>query len=177
MKKFITETADYLIEKGRTGLRDDWTLIPVGGADLIPTFVALLGIHLDLTVVVDARKEGNQKLANLSKGGYLKSKKIVTLNEIVKSKSVDIEDLFSVQDYLNLYNDTFGKEHKPEDLKGSDQIVNKIARLEGIPRFNHGRPADVFLRNRDKYLDELSEESLKNFEKLFERINETFEEK
>lgn len=174
---YISAISDFLVAKGRFGLRDEWTLIPVGGADLIPTFVALLGIHLDLTVVVDARKEGNQKLANLSKNGYLKSKKIITLNEIVASKFADIEDLFSESDYLKLYNDTFGKTHKPEDLKGSDQIVNKLARLEGIPRFNHGRPADVFLRNRDKYLDKLSDETLNNFEKLFEKINDTFEEK
>lgn len=174
---YISTISDFLVAKGRIGLRDEWTLIPVGGADLIPTFVALLGIHLDLTVVVDARKEGNQKLANLSKNGYLKSKKIITLNEIVASKFADIEDLFSESDYLKLYNDTFGKTHKPEDLKGSDQIVNKLARLEGIPRFNHGRPADVFLRNRDKYLDKLSDETLNNFEKLFEKINDTFEEK
>lgn len=174
---YISAISDFLVAKGRIGLRDEWTLIPVGGADLIPTFVALLGIHLDLTVVVDARKEGNQKLANLSKNGYLKSKKIITLNEIVASKFADIEDLFSESDYLKLYNDTFDKTHKPEDLKGSDQIVNKLARFEGIPRFNHGRPADVFLRNRDKYLDKLSDETLNNFEKLFEKINDTFEEK
>lgn len=174
---YISAISDFLVAKGRIGLRDEWTLIPVGGADLIPTFVALLGIHLDLTVVVDARKEGNQKLANLSKNGYLKSKKIITLNEIVASKFADIEDLFSESDYLKLYNDTFGKTHKPEDLKGSDQIVNKLARIEGVPRFNHGRPADVFLRNRDKYLDQLSDETLNNFEKLFEKINDTFEEK
>lgn len=174
---YISAISDFLVAKGRIGLRDEWTLIPVGGADLIPTFVALLGIHLDLTVVVDARKEGNQKLANLSKNGYLKSKKIITLNEIVASKFADIEDLFSESDYLKLYNDTFDKTHKPEDLKGSDQIVNKLARLEGIPRFNHGRPADVFLRNRDKYLDKLSDETLNNFEKLFEKINDAFEEK
>ncbi len=174
---YIIAISDYLIEKGKHGLRPEWTLIPVGGADLIPTFVALLGIHLDLTVVVDARKEGNQKLSNLSKGGYLKSKRIITLNEFVQSKLADIEDLFSKQDYLNLYNDSFEKSHKIEDLNGSDQIVNQIARLEGIPRFNHGKPADVFLRNRDKYLDKLSDETLSNFEKLFVRINETYEEK
>ena len=172
---YIIAISDFLIDKGRNGLKSEWTLVPVGGADLIPTFVALLGIHLDLTVVIDARKEGNQKLANLSKKGYLKSKRIITLNEIVNSKLADIEDLFSIQDYLKLYNDSFGKNHKVEDLKGSDQIVNQIARLEGVPRFNHGKPADIFLRKRDKYLDSLSEETLNNFEKLFDKVNETFD--
>ena len=174
---FISIISDYLIDKGRTGLKSEWTLIPVGGADLIPTFVALLGIHLDLTVIVDARKEGNQKLSNLSNKGYLKSKRIITLNEITGNKLADIEDLFSSQDYINIYNDSFNKNHKIEELNGSDQIVNQIARLEGVPRFNHGKPADIFLRNRDKYLDNLSEETLRNFEKLFETVNSTFEEK
>ena len=149
-------------------------MIPVGGADLIPTFVVVLGIHLDLTVVVDARKAGNQKLASLSNKGYLKSKRIITLNEIVNSKVADIEDLFSIQGYLKLYNDSYGKNHKVEDLNGEDQIVYQIARIEGVPRFNHGKPADIFLRNRDKYLDNLSDETFNNFEKLFEREKETF---
>jgi predicted ATP-dependent endonuclease of OLD family len=172
---YIIAISDYLNDNDRTGLRDEWTLVPVGGADLIPTFVALLGVHLDLTIVIDARKEGNQKLSNLSKKGYLKSKRIITLNEITGSQLADIEDLFEPQDYLLLYNDAFGQKHKLEDLVGSDQIVNKIARLEGIERFNHGKPADIFLRNRDKYLDSLSENSLSSFEKLFIRVNETFE--
>ncbi len=174
---YISIISDFLLDKGRTGLKSEWTLIPVGGADLIPTFVALLGIHLDLTVIIDARKEGNQKLSNLSNKGYLKSKRIITLNEITGSKLADIEDLFSSQDYIDLYNDSFNKKHKVEELKGSDQIVNQIARLEEIPRFNHGKPADVFLRNRDKYLDNISVETLDNFEKLFETVNATFEEK
>jgi predicted ATP-dependent endonuclease of OLD family len=171
---YISLISDYLKDKGRTGLRDEWTLVPVGGADLIPTFVALLGIHLDITVIIDARKEGNQKLTELSKKGYLKSRRIISLNEIIRSKVADIEDLFKKEDYLQLYNDTFGKTHKVEDLKGSDQIVNQIARLEGIDRFNHGKPADTFLRNRDAYLDKLSEESLTNFATLFTKVNNTF---
>ncbi len=173
---YLIVISDYLKEKGRVRLKEEWTLVPVGGADLIPTFVALLGIHLDLTVIVDARKEGNQKLSILSTKGYLKSKRIITLNEITGSKLADIEDLFKPSDYLDLYNETFHAKHKIEDLKGSDQIVNQIARLEGIDRFNHGKPADIFLRNRDKILDKLSEETLSNFENLFIRVNNTFEE-
>ena len=153
---YIQIISDFLKENGRIGLYDEWTLVPVGGADLIPTFVALLGIHLDITVIIDARKEGNQKLSNLANKGYLNSKKIITLNEITKTKLADIEDLFSIEDYINIYNDSFKENIKIEDLQGNDQIVNRIARLKGVPRFNHGKPADYFLRNRDKILPNLS---------------------
>jgi len=174
---YIQILSDYLKEKGHTGLLDEWTLVPVGGADLIPTFVALLGIHLDITVIIDARKEGNQKLSNLANKGYLKKTRIITLNEITKSKLSDIEDIFSIDDYLKIYNETFGEKIKKEDLSGTDQVVNQIARFKSIPRFNHGKPADYFLRNRDKILTNLSEASLDNFEALFERVNSTFDQK
>ena len=150
-------------------------MVPVGGADLIPTFVALLGIHLDITVIIDARKEGNQKLSNLAHKGYLNQKRIITLNEITKTKLADIEDIFTIDDYLKIYNEAFGEEIKKEDLTGTDQIVNQIARFKAVSRFNHGKPADYFLRNRDKFLDSISDKTLENFETLFERVNSTFE--
>ncbi len=174
---YIQIISDFLKEKDSVGLLDEWTLVPVGGADLIPTFVALLGIHLDITVIIDARKEGNQKLSNLANKGYLNTKKIITLNEITKTKLADIEDLFSIEDYLRIYNESFGENIKIEDLQGNDQVVNKIARFKGVPRFNHGKPADYFLRNRDKILPTLSDETLSNFEKLFERVNSTLKNK
>jgi len=167
--------SDYFKEVGRQSLNEKWTIVPVGGADLIPTFIALLGIHLDLTVLIDSRKEGNQKIINLSEKGYLNNKRIITIGEIIKSKFADIEDLFSIEDYLRLYNLSFGKNHKPEDITGTDPIVNRIARLEGIERFDHGKPADYFLRNKDSILKELSITTFDNFESLFDKINKTME--
>jgi len=82
--------------------------------------------------------------------------------------------LFTIEDYLTIYNEAFGEIIHKEDLQGNDQIVNRIARLKGVPRFNHGKPADYFLRNRDKILPTLSDDTLNNFEKLFERANSTF---
>jgi len=172
---YIQIISDFLGEQGKEGLLEDWTLVPVGGADLIPTFVALLGIHLDITVIIDARKEGNQKLSNLANNGYLKKKRIITLNEITGTKLADIEDLFLVDDYLKIYNESFSENIKKEDLKGNDQIANQIARFKGVNRFKHGKPADYFLRNRNEILEKLSIETISNFEKLFKRINETFE--
>jgi hypothetical protein len=56
---YLTILSDWLREKGRTALDERWSIVPVGGADMVPTFVALLGLHLDVTVLVDERKSGN----------------------------------------------------------------------------------------------------------------------
>lgn len=171
---YITILSDFLKENNRESLNEKWSFVPVGGADLIPTFVALLGNHLDVTVIVDSRKEGHQKLTKLAQAGYLKNQKIITIGEIVNKPLADIEDLFSVDDYLKLYNEAFGKTIKPIDVKGSDQIVNMIARFEGVNRFDHGKPADYFLRNKFNFLPNLSNDTLDNFENLIKRINQTF---
>lgn len=83
----------------------------------------------------------------------------------------DIEDLFEEDEYLGLYNKAFGKALKAKDLKGNDPMVARIARHEGVDRFDHGRPADVLLRDREVVLTTLSDDTLKRFEDLFERIN------
>src|SRR5690606_7734051 len=43
---YISVISDFLKENSRTGYDDKWSVVPVGGADQIPTFVALLGNHL-----------------------------------------------------------------------------------------------------------------------------------
>jgi predicted ATP-dependent endonuclease of OLD family len=170
---YLKIISDFLASKGRTSLDPKWSIVPVGGADLIPTFVALLGNHLKVTVLVDSRKEGHQKLERMSKDGYLEKQRIILIGEILGRKTGDIEDLFEEDEYLGLYNKAFGKTIKTKDLKGKDPIVARIARHEGLERFDHGRPADVLLREREAVLSKLSEETLKRFENLFERINNT----
>jgi energy-coupling factor transporter ATP-binding protein EcfA2 len=170
---YIKLVSDFLASKDRPNLDPKWSIIPVGGADLIPTFVALLGNHLRVTVLVDSRKEGHQKLERMAKDGYLDKQRIILIGEVLGRKTGDIEDLFEEDEYLRLYNKAFGKTIKAEDLKGSDPIVTRIARLEGIERFDHGRPADVLLREREAVLSALSDATLKRFEGLFNRINNT----
>jgi predicted ATP-dependent endonuclease of OLD family len=173
---YLTVISDFL--KSKTGwayLDERWSVVPVGGADYIPSFVALLGNYLDVTVLVDSQKAGHQRLINLASQGYLHKKRIVTIGEVLGRKLSDIEDVFTIEDYLRIYNKAFGKNLRPDDLKGSDPIVNRIARHEGIEKFDHGQPADTLLRYRDELLPKLSEDTLKRFEKLFVRINETFD--
>jgi energy-coupling factor transporter ATP-binding protein EcfA2 len=172
---YLTLLSDFLASKERPSLDPKWSIVPVGGADLIPTFVALLGNHLKITVLVDSRKGGNQRLDRMARDGYLEEQRIILVGDMLGLKTGDIEDLFEQEEYLHLYNKAFGKTLDVKDLQGSDPIVSRIARYEGVDRFNHGRPADVLLRERDAILPRLSEETLARFEKLFTRINNTLE--
>lgn len=171
---YLRIISDYLASKsGRKFLDPRWSIIPVGGADAVPTFVALLGSHLNVTVVLDSRREGHQRLSRLSDDGYLDKKRLILIGDVLGQKTGDIEDLFEVDEYLDLYNKAFGSDFKSDQLLGTDPIVARIARHIGVPRFDHGRPADVLLREREAILKKLSEKTLQRFEDLFERINKT----
>ena len=171
---YLSALSRYLAEEGRVSLDERWTITPVGGADLLPTFVALLGRKkLDFTVLVDSRKEGHQKLHSLVKKGFLAKSRIITIGQVIDQIQGDIEDLFKLDDYLNLYNRAFNKKLKSSALSGTGPLVKRIARKENLDRFDHGKPADVLLRHRDEILPNLSEDSLKNFETIFSEINAT----
>jgi len=162
-------------KEGKKTLDSKWSLVPVGGADSIPTFVALLGNHLDVTVLVDSRKGGNQRLLTMADKGILSKNKILNIGEIIKRKFCDIEDLFDVKDYLELFNRAFKKTVKLADLNENEPIVNQLARILNVDRYEHGIPADILLKHRDELLPTFSDKTFKNFERLFETINKTLE--
>ncbi|EQD80800.1 hypothetical protein B1A_00506, partial [mine drainage metagenome] len=138
---YLRLISDYLASKeGRISLDRRWSIVPVGGADLIPTFVALLGNHLKVTVLVDSRKEGNQRLDRMAKDGYLEKQRIILIGEVLGRKTGDIEDMFEEDEYLELYNKAFGKSVQAKDLNGNGPIVTRIARHEGMDRYEPRTP-------------------------------------
>jgi hypothetical protein len=171
---YLRVLSDYFNADGdREHLNEKWSIVPVGGADLIPTFVALLGNHLDVTVLVDAQRGGNQKLTRLGAQNLLHANRIITIGSVLDRSEADIEDLFSPADYLLIFNRSFGTSLSVDDLQGSDPIVRRIARKLGQERFDHGKPADAFLRHRDEIIPRLSDETLTNFEAVFREVNAT----
>jgi len=170
---YLKVISDFLEGSGRGHLDPKWSIVPVGGADAVPTFVALLGTHLNVTVVLDSRKEGHQRLTRMSQAGQLDKKRIILVGEVIGKRLGDIEDLFEPQEYLDLYNRAFKAKIKVSDLNGDDQIVSRIARHLGVERYDHGKPADVLLRERGEIIGKLSDATLKRFEDLFARINRT----
>lgn len=171
---YLRVVSDFLKEQGgRVVLDERWSIVPVGSADYVPTFVALLGRQLDVTVVIDSQKAGHQRLEEMAKAGFIPDQRIIPIGHILGRKLADVEDLFVPADYLALFNATFGKTYTLADLQGTDPIASRLARRMGIPRFDHGKPADRFLRMRDGILPTLTKTTLDNFEKLFKAVNET----
>lgn len=169
---YLTLLSRHLAANKRTGLDERWSLVPVGGADMVPTFVALLGNHLDITVLVDSQKAGHQRLERMADQGLLKKNRIIMVGQIAGRKFADIEDLFALEDYLALYNAAFGAKLNADKLTGTDPVLARIQRHTGAA-FDHGAPADTLLRRRDEFLPKLSAETLASFEKLFVAINAT----
>jgi predicted ATPase len=170
---YLTVISDHLREIGREGLDERWRILPTGGAQNIPAFVALLGRHLDVTVLVDAGTQGMQRLHDMAAKGLLPAGRLVTVAEVTGAANADIEDVFSVGDYLKLYNLAFGASLTAKGLPPGDRIVRRIAAAIGTKDFDHGRPADALLRHRDKLLGSLSATTLDGFETLFKRLNAT----
>lgn len=170
---FLDAMSRLLLEKGRTGLDEKWRILPTGGASNIPAFVALMGRNLDVTVLVDSGTEGLDRLEKAVDAARLQRDRIVQVSEVTNNRHSDIEDLFIVDDYLKLFNTAFTTTLTSSDLGYGDRIVKRLADVHsnGKP-YSHHRPADAILRHPD-LMDELSEDSMRNFEKLFERINGT----
>ena len=148
-----------------------WTLTPVGGASGVPTFVALLGSRLDVTVLVDADAKVNQQLTDKVAKGLLQARRLITVGQAIGKAKADIEDLFTVDEYLTLYNKAFGAVLKASDLPGDGPVIKRIEQRVGS--FDHGHPAEVLLREPEPFLKSLSEDLLTRFEKLFALVNGT----
>lgn len=167
---YLHVLSEHLRELGRAGLDERWALLPVRGVTKVPTFLALLGQHLNVTVLVDAGSE-NKAVAALVKKGHLLPDRFITPADATSRKEADIEDLFTDHEYIELYNATFDTDLKVDQLKGTDRILKRIARARGD--FDHGEPAEYLLRNTAAVIAGLSDDTLDRFEALFGRINAT----
>jgi ABC-type cobalamin/Fe3+-siderophores transport system ATPase subunit len=179
------QTMSALLEaEGRTGLNKAWTITPVGGADKVPTFVALIGAktQLNVAVLIDFQKKDRQMIENLYKSKLLKKEKVVTFNEFTGGAEADIEDMFDVPFYLGLVNEEFRADVAAPiaigDLgPGAPRVVRRLedhfdARpLRAGRQFIHYRPARYFAENVARLRPTISGATLDRFEAMFRRVN------
>jgi len=166
---YLTAISDYLESQGRSHLDADARLLPAGGATNIPTFIALLGGQLEIVVLIDG-STSPQKIEDTIKNGRLDAARVISLSHFATAPNPDIEDLFSPDEYVAIYNDAFKSSLKVADLTGKDRIVERIARKVG-GKFNHGVVGAAFLRNLDKSITALSPATMERFEAVIVALN------
>ncbi|MGZ5192156.1 MAG: ATP-dependent nuclease, partial [Flavisolibacter sp.] len=136
---YLNSISALLKEQGRTGLREDVTIVPVGGLDNVVTFIALLDANdLKIAVLYDYDGKPKQKLQEIVKEKIISSKAVLNatqfrnLNELGKDgQASDTEDLFEPKFYLGYFNKTFTKELKGANINESElpereRIIDRI---------------------------------------------------
>lgn len=172
---YLTILSTILDTSSKTTLKDDITIVPTGGADKIATFVSLLrGNDLNMVCLLDTftDKSAQARLNNLVAQNIIKDKKIVFYHDILGKKFADVEDMFTVEDYLTIYNGAFGKNIAITDINTNAPILQQLKKLNGGKDFNHYSPANYLAKNISSVT--LSEETKNNFEKLFQEVNKLF---
>lgn len=167
---YLTVISEHLRVQGKDGLDERWRVLPAGGVSNVGTFVALAGPALPATVLADGKEAESQKVQNLIEAQMLKEHRLVTPEVASTVRKADIEDVFTVDDYLTLYNGAFGTSLRDAELAGNDRIVKRIERAGG--EFDHNTPARHLFRNPE-LCEGLSDETLANFSTLIAALNDT----
>lgn len=176
---YLQVMSNILLSLGREGLKDDITIVPVGGLDKVATFISLLrGQELQIVCLLDTFTDakGKAKIEDLIIGKIIQKNKIKFFDEFVEGyNQADIEDLFTKEDYLKLYNEAFGKDIKSSDLNGSIKpIIIQLNTYLDVTRFNHYSPANKLVQ-MGVSADYFDGHTLDNFEKVFNTINKLFQ--
>ena len=166
---YLTLFSQLCAASGREPLDRRWRILPAGGATNIPTFVSLVGPHLDVTVLTDSNAAGMQRIKNMIGRGLLENHRMILASVATASTNADIEDLFADAEYIELYNKTYQARLKVGDLPQGDRIVKRIESAAGS--FIHGEVAETLLG--DHASRQFSDSTLDRFASLFRAVNET----
>lgn len=172
---YLTILSNKLSELGRTSLKNEITIVPVGGADKIATFISLLrGNDLNILCLLDTftDQSARARLHKLTVQNIIKEKKIIFYHDILNNDFADIEDLFTDEEYLKLYNGAFGKQIDLSTIVSDKPIMKQLKAINDGKDFNHYSPASYLANNIT--LITFSDNTLNNFEKLFKKVNEMF---
>lgn len=178
---YLQRLTEHLLlhdDQTSNGLDPRLAVLPVGGIDNMPAFVALLGRRLAVTALVDGDRT-NAKLSRIKKAaehnGVSEDVIVVCSDVDGLPTNADIEDLFDPADYLRLFNWAFDANVKGSDLPATEQpIIKKLTDLRG--EFDHALPAHALTMHREEFFGAVKPKTLKQFSALFERLNTTLPE-
>lgn len=172
---YLNHFSTILKDMGKEGLSDDVTIVPVGGADKIATFISLMrGNELSTVCLLDTFTDqgAEARLKRMVEQKIIADKKILYYHSVIGKPFADIEDLFSKEEYLVLFNGAFNKTVSITDLDTNKPIMSQLKRLNGNKSFNHYSPANYLAKNIGTLVH--SPETISNFERLFALVNSKF---
>lgn len=174
---YLQRLTEYLTSQSRPGLDPRLSIIPVGGADNMPAFVALLGRRLSVSALIDGARSQSRltRIKAAAKGNGVPESAIAVCSDVPGTPTnADIEDLFAVDDYLRLYNWAFDDRVEATDLAATDEpILKKLIDYRGGKDFDHALPAHELTKRRDAFFDSVDGETLDKFVALFDLLNAT----
>lgn len=173
---YLQRVTEHFIAISKTGLDPHFAVVPVGGADNIPAFVALMGRRLKVSALIDGPGAGSRinRVKAAAKHNGVPETAIIACSAVDSSlpSTADIEDLFDVDDYLKLYNWAFDASIKKSDLAATSEPI--IKRLEDVVgEFDHALPAHTLTERRVEFFGSVKAKTVNNFEKLFTLLNAT----
>ncbi|WP_435078389.1 AAA family ATPase [Halococcus sp. AFM35] len=185
---YLQVMSDILDRKDRTPLSHRWTIVPVNGADNVPTFVSLFGAsNLTIGVLLDDDSRIDQRLREIEERSVLDLDHVKTVSEFIDKDEGDTEDLFSEDFYASVVSEAYGFELRavedvPDTISLSDfqsqhpRITNQFESYferwhvnEGT--FRHHDPASELQKKRDYFEERIDEETVDRFEELFKDMN------
>lgn len=173
---YLNHFSTILKDMGKEGLSEDITIVPVGGADKIATFISLMrGNELSTVCLLDTFTDQavQARLKRMVEQKIIADKKILYYHSIMGQAYADIEDLFDKEEYLVLFNGAFGKSVQISELDTNKPIMSQLKRLNGNKAFNHYSPANYMAKNIGSLV--FSDETMGRFEKLFAMVNSKFD--
>ncbi len=179
---YLKVLGDAAVARGRMGLDPRWVVIPVGGADNLPTYISLLGEnYVNVAVLMDVTPKARKRIDALNQTILGRRRNPIKLIEVTRVRDADVEDLFEPGFYLKLVNEAYAAElHRELTLKAITDSNPRIARRveahfqkEGIAggRFDPYRPAVYLLQNQAALLPEIDDATIDRAASMFERIN------
>ena len=177
---YLTMMSSILEESGLQGIRDDITIVPVGGLDKVTSFISLLkGQNLNIVCALDTftDQKGKARLNSLIEQKIIKDKSILFFNEFSRSVGniADLEDLFSIEEYLKFFNSAFDEydDIAVSVIDANKPVIQQINKIIGKSRYNHYRPS-MTASKLGLSKGDFSQETIERFENLFKKINSLF---
>ena len=179
---YLQVLGEIAAASNRPRLDPRWVVIPVGGADNLPTFVSLLGeSYVSVAVMMDVTPVSKERLDLINQKAMIARRNPIKWVEVTRVRNADIEDLLDPDFYLELVNASYdeelpGKLTLKSITDSNPRIVQRVSayfRNEGVAggNFYPYRPAAYLLRHHAEHRDGIDQAALDRVGSLFERVN------